>query len=203
MTSLGTVTFDTACQTSCTVEVELLADYEPESGETLRLTLTNPSGAVLSGSGPGNSISQIHGVGTITDVLPPTLSVVGFTDREGTRRSFTVSLANPRSSETTAEVDYVFAPGSPDPADAGDDYTAVSPATLAGDTLSFPPGTTEKTVTVDLVHDNYTERDEKFELQLSNAVQAHLPAGTAGGGHHNQRHPAVSRRQRRVRPRGY
>ena len=81
----GTVTFgpDTACQTSCTVEVELLADYEPESGETLRLTLTNPSGAVLSGSGPGNSISQIHGVGTITDVPPPTLSVVGFSGPRG------------------------------------------------------------------------------------------------------------------------
>ena len=177
----GTVTFDPACQTSCTVGVRLRADYEPEPDETLRLTLTNPSGAVLSGSGPGNSISQIHGVGTITDVLPPTLSVDDFSGLEGTRQSFTVTLANPRSGEIVT-VDYAFAPGSPDPADAGDDYTAVLPADLDGGTLSFSGGVTVQSVTVDLVHDNYTERDEKLELQLSNAVQAHLPAGTAGVG---------------------
>ena len=154
------------------------------SPETLRLTLTNPSGAVLSGSDPGNSLSQIHGVGTITDVPPPTLSVDDFSGLEGTTQSFTVTLANPRSGEIVT-VDYAFAPGSPDPADAadaGDDYTAVLPADLDGGTLSFSGGVTGQSVTVDLVHDNYTERDEKLELQLSNAVQAHLPAGTAGVG---------------------
>ena len=98
----GTVTFDpaTACQTSCTVGVRLRADYEPEPDETLRLTLTNPSGAVLSGSDPGNSLSQIHGVGTITDDPPPTLSVDDFSGLEGTMQSFTVTLANPRPGET-------------------------------------------------------------------------------------------------------
>ena len=58
----------------------------------------------------------------------------------------------------------------------------MSPATLAGGTLSFSGGVTVQPVMVDLVHDNYTERDEKLELQLSNAVRAHLPAGTAGVG---------------------
>ena len=176
-----TLTFTAGGDAEIEVPVELVGDYLPEPDETLRLTLTNPSGAVLSGSGPGNSISQIHGVGTITDDPPPTLSVVGFEGREGTSHSFTVTLANPRSSET-AEVDYVFAPGSPDAADAGDDYTAVLPADLDGGTLSFSGGVTVQSVTVDLVHDNYNERDEKLELQLSNAVQAHLPAGTAGVG---------------------
>ena len=176
-----TLTFTAGGDAEIEVPVELVGDYLPEPDETLRLTLTNPSEAVLSGSGPGNSISQIHGVGTITDDPPPTLSVVGFEGREGTSHSFTVTLANPRSSET-AEVDYVFAPGSPDAADAGDDYTAVLPADLDGGTLSFSGGVTVQSVTVDLVHDNYNERDEKLELQLSNAVQAHLPAGTAGVG---------------------
>ena len=95
-----------------------LPSSSPRPDETLRLTLTNPSGAVLSGSDPGNSLSQIHEVGTITDVLPPTLSLDDFSGLEGTTQSFTVTLANPRSGET-AEVDYAFAPGSPDPADAG------------------------------------------------------------------------------------
>ena len=176
----GTLTFTAGGAAKIEVPVELVGDYLPENPETLRLTLTNPSGAVLSGSGPGNSISQIHGVGTITDDPPPTLSVEGFEGREGTTQSFTVTLANPRSGDVT--VDYAFAPGSPDPADERDDYTAVLPADLDGGTLSFSGGVTGQSVTVDLVHDNYTERDEKFELQLSNAVRAHLPAGTAGVG---------------------
>ena len=104
-----------------------------------------------------------------------------FSGLEGTTQSFTVTLANPRSGEIVT-VDYAFAPGSPDPADAGDDYTAVLPADLDGGTLSFSGGVTVQSVTVDLVHDNYTERDEKLELRLSNAVRAHLPAGTAGVG---------------------
>ena len=122
-----------------------------------------------------------YAVGTILDDPPPVLSVDGFSGLEGTTQSFTVTLANPRSGEIVT-VDYAFAPGSPDPADADDDYTAVLPADLDGGTLSFSGGVTVQSVTVDLVHDNYTERDEKLELQLSNAVQAHLPAGTAGVG---------------------
>ena len=92
-----------------TVEVRLLADYVPNEGdETLRLTLSNPSGAVLSGSDPDNSIDQIHGIGTIEDVAPPVLTVGDFSGDEGTNQSFTVTLADPRAGETVT-VDYVIA----------------------------------------------------------------------------------------------
>ena len=92
----GTLTFTAGGAAEIEVPVELVGDYLPENPETLRLTLTNPSGAVLFGSDPGNSLSQIHGVGTITDVLPPTLSVVGFErPLEGTTQSFTVTLGQP------------------------------------------------------------------------------------------------------------
>ena len=68
------------------MEVSLLADYVPDEGdETLRLTLTNPSGAVLSGSDPANSIAVIHATGTIEDVDPPVLTVDDFTGPEAAR----------------------------------------------------------------------------------------------------------------------
>ena len=177
----GTVTFDPACQTSCTVGVRLLADYEPENPETLRLTLTNPSGAVLSGSDPGNSISQIHGVGTITDDPPPTLSVEGFRAARAPgspSRSRWPTPARARRRRWTTP----SRPARPIRLMRATTTRLCLPADLDGGTLSFSPGVTVKSVTVDLVHDNDTERDEKLELRLSNAVQAHLPADTAGVG---------------------
>ena len=80
----GTLTFTAGGAAEIKVPVELLDDYVPdENPETLRLTLTNPSRAVLSGSDPNNVISQIHATGTITDVPPPVLSVDGFTGPRG------------------------------------------------------------------------------------------------------------------------
>ena len=179
----GRLTFTAGGDTEIEVPVVLVDDYLLENSETFHLVLSSPSAnAELFDRDPVNTIDEPYAVGTITDDPPPTLSVDDFSGLEGTTQSFTVTLANPRSSVETAEVVYAFAPGSPDPADAGDDYTAVLPADLNGGTLSFSGGVTVQSVTVDLVHDNYTERDEKLELQLSNAVQAHLPAGTAGVG---------------------
>ena len=205
----GTVTFDpaTACQTSCTVGVRLRADYEPEPDETLRLTLTNPSGAVLSGSGPGNSLSQIHGVGTITDVLPPTLSVDYFSGLEGTTQFFTVTLANPRSGEIVT-VDYVIS-GDEVAANA-DTATAPGHATKPADfepdtggltgTVTFDPATacqTSCTVGVRLRADYEPEPDETLRLTLTNPSGAVLSGSDPGNsqpdprGRHHHRRPAA------------
>ena len=191
----GTVTLapGTPCQTRCTVEVSLLADYVPDEGdETLRLTLANPSGAVLSGSDRDNSIDQIHGVGTIEDVDPPVLSVSGFSGREGTTQSFTISLSGARAGETVT-VNYAIvggtgarwatAPGSPDTPD----FAAASDP-LSGE-LTFRSGVpgevdvVERTVDVSLLNDEVIEGPEELRLVLENpshAVLADRDLGTAG-----------------------
>ena len=177
----GTLTFvpGTIAQT---VDVSLLHDTLIEADETLRLTLTNPSGAVLSGSDRDNIISEIHAAGTIEHVDPPVLSVDDFTGPEGTTQTFTITLADPRPGQVT--VDYAFAPGSPNPAVPGDDYTAVAPADLAGGTLTFPGGVTQRTIDVSLLLDNDTggtEGDETLELRLSGAMGASVGDDTGVG----------------------
>ena len=185
----GTVTLapGTPCQTTCTVEVSLLADYVPDEGdETLRLTLANPSGAVLSGSDRDNSIDQIHGVGTIEDVDPPVLSVRGFTGAEGTGASFVVSLANARSGKTVT-VDYVIAGAGDDPAtnpDTGEtrhDYTVGSDphslpdSRLLSGSLNFPYPVNERSVRVSLRSDGLREAaNETLRLTLQDPTGAVL-----------------------------
>ena len=183
----GTVTLEsgTPCHTSCTVDVSLLADYVPDEGpETLRLTLTNPSGAVLSGSDPNNIVAVIDATGTIEDVDPPVLSVNDFTGPEGTVRSFIVTLSGARGGEAVT-VDYVVsggtgigeasAPGSRYP-----DFEPVPASDPLGGVLMFgsgvvgQPDVVERTVGVSLLHDTLIEVDEELRLVLSRPSRAVL-----------------------------
>ena len=77
---------------------------------------------------------------------------------EGGRMAFRVSLA--RAAAYPVTVDYATADGT---ATEGEDYEAV------GDTLTFAPGETEKTVEVPLMADTAAEGDETLTLRLSNA----------------------------------
>ena len=77
---------------------------------------------------------------------------------EGGRMAFRVSLA--RAASYPVRVDYATADGT---ATEGEDYEAV------GDTLTFAPGETEKTVEVPLLADTAAEGDETLTLRLSNA----------------------------------
>ena len=77
---------------------------------------------------------------------------------EGGTMAFRVSLA--RAAAYPVTVDYATADGT---ATEGEDYEAV------GDTLTFAPGETEKTVEVPLLADTAAEGDETLTLRLSNA----------------------------------
>ena len=174
----GTVTLEsgTPCHTSCTVDVSLLADYVPDEGpETLRLTLTNPSGAVLSGSDPNNNIDQIHATGTIEDVDPPRLSVEGFTGPEDSTQQFTVELDMAPRAGDTVTVDYAVVEVS---ATEGDDYVAGAGSALSG-TLSFGAGVTMSTVAVRLLPDAVADDGETLRIALSDAQHAFLDRADA------------------------
>ena len=178
----GTLSFGPGV-TMSTVDVILLADYVPDEGdETLRLTLANPSGAVLFGSDPGNIIDEIHGVGTIEDDPPPVLSVSDFTGLEGTTQRFTISLDDARAGDTvTVAYDIVggtgagwaTAPGSPHP-----DFAAASDPLSDGLTFRLGvPGQVDvlaHTVEVSLSNDEVIENDEELRLVLSNPFRAVL-----------------------------
>ena len=81
-----------------TVTVSLLHDEVIEEEEELRLVLSNPSQAVLFDRDPDNSIDdEPYGVGTITDVDPPWLTVDNVAQDEGLTLEFTVTVCNRRA----------------------------------------------------------------------------------------------------------
>ncbi|MCP3904923.1 MAG: DUF11 domain-containing protein, partial [Planctomycetes bacterium] len=144
----------------------VLDDALDEHDETLLLGLANAVKAQLPAA---------PAVGTIVDDDPlPALSIDDVTITEGdsgvTDATFTVSLAAPSGRDVT--VDFATANGT---AQAGDDF---SPA--AG-TLSFAPGETSQTITVDILTDDYQEPEETFSVLLSSPVHAVVAGGEGTG----------------------
>jgi hypothetical protein len=161
----GTLTIP-AGETGGTIAVPVLGDSVDEADETFTLTLSNAAGATL---------ATATATATIADDDPlPTLSINDVTLTEGNSGSanatFTVTLSAPSS--RIVNVAYATAPGS---ATAGQDYTTV------GNTLSFPAGTTTRTLNVPVLGDTLDEDGETFTVVLSNAVNADIADGTGVG----------------------
>ncbi len=111
------------------------------------------------------------------NVLDPGTSVVavsGVTITEGnageTIAAFEATLSGPNAETIT--VDFTTSDGT---AVAGSDYRAAS------GTVTFAPGETTKTITVVVNADATTERDEDFQLRLTNATNAFIGRGHATG----------------------
>jgi probable HAF family extracellular repeat protein len=150
----GTLTFAPG-DTNATVEVEVIGDTVAESNESFQVSLSMASGAVLSDG---------QGLGTILDDEPRlTISDVARDEgRSGTTAFvFTVTLSAPSDAPVT--VNFATANGS---ATAGSDYQAQS------GTLTFAPGQTTRTITINVFGDRLRESDESFFVKLSAAVGA-------------------------------
>ena len=159
----GTVTFGPG-QTTATVTVTVNGDTVVEPDETLRLTLSAPSGALL---------GTASAVGTITndDVAPPTASIAGRTVIGSTTSQtvlVTVTLSAPSASTVT--VKYATADGT---AKAGTHYVA------ATGTLTFAPGQTTQTVSVTVLGRKTGSTSLAFSVTLSAASGATLGTSTA------------------------
>lgn len=102
---------------------------------------------------------------SITNATPVTEGQSGTTEA-----TFTVTLSEP--SDQTVTVDFVTANGS---AAAGSDYQTAS------GTLTFTPGETSQTVTVQVNGDRRGETNETFFVTLSNATNAPIDDGQGVG----------------------
>jgi hypothetical protein len=163
----GTLVFPPGT-TSRPITVGVLGDTVDERNqETFAVNLSAPINATL---------ADAQGVGTIQDDdAPPTLSINNVTVTEGnsgtSNAGFTVTLSAVSSKPVT--VNFATADGS---AIAGQDYRAVS------GTLTFPPGTASRPITVVVLGDTVDERDpETFTINLSTPTNATL-AGARGVG---------------------
>jgi len=158
----GAVTF-TPGETEKTITVQLVDDdvIEPRP-ETFTVDLSN---AALQDGAPV-AISDASGVGTIVDGSQPTVAISDGVpapqaeNAEGGAVTFTVALSG--AADAAITVDYATVNGS---AISGMDFVG-----QAG-SVTFSPGETEKTITVQLVDDDVIEpRPETFTVDLSHAA---------------------------------
>jgi len=154
----GSVTFASGSATPQTFNIPILDDTIFEGDETFTITLAGAFGGATLGA-PSSAIV------TISENDPaPTFSIDNVSLAEGNSRStsfvFTVSLS--AASGLTATVEAQTANGTAD----GSDYTTVATP------LTFAPGVTTQTVTVQVTGDVVSETNETFFVNLSNPTVA-------------------------------
>ncbi len=155
----GTLTFNPG-QISKTVSIVIAGDTLPEADETLLVSLSSASGAVLL---DGEAVGTIQNDDTSLSIGDATL-VEGDTGVASV--TFTVSLSAAVGFEVLAN--YAAANGT---ASAGSDFVTAS------GTLAFSPGQTSQTVTVLVLNDLLDESAETVLVNLSSPVSALVADG--------------------------
>jgi chitinase len=140
-------------QTSKTILVPIRGDQVPEWNETFSIRLSGAKGA---------TIADGQGIVTIQD-SSPRLTVSREMGDEGTTFTFTVTLSRPLTETLT--VDYFTEDGSEGPGAPWAAYMWLDYVPVSG-TLTFAPGETTTTFTVDIVADDEIEYDEVFAVTL-------------------------------------
>ena len=143
--------------TSTTIVITVNGDVVDEADETFTVTLSNPVSA---------TIADGTGLGTITDDdAAPTLSIGDVSLAEGnagtTTATFTVTLS--AASGQAVPVDWATVDGT---------ATQLSDYISGSGTLTFPAGTTTRTIGVTVNGETVPELDETFRVTLSNATNA-------------------------------
>jgi hypothetical protein len=162
-------------QTSKTVTINVTGDTTMEFDETFTVNLQFPTNCTI---GTGTA------TGTITNDDFPTISigdVAAFEGNSGTT-AFAFPLTLSAAAPFPVTVNYSTANGT---ATAGSDYTS------ATGSVTFSPGQTSKTVTVNVSGDTVIENDETFTVTLSNPTNATIGTGTATGTIRNEDFPAL------------
>ena len=158
--SATTMTFSPG-DTTKTFTVGILADTTEENNETVILTLSSASNAV---------IFDAIGTLTITDDDRPSLSINNVTTSNENAANATFTVTMSPASSNTVTVSYATSNGT---ATAGADYTAVSATTL-----TFSAGETSKTFNVAVLADSLDEANETVTLTLSSASNATISDAT-------------------------
>ena len=166
-----------AGETSKTVSVAVQGDTLDEPDETVVAQLSGafPPFAARIGAGMGT------GTGTITDDDTSDVTIDSPTVAEGdtgsTNMTFTVSLSTANSRQVTMPWGVGTALSS---ATRGTDYRTTATIGNSAD-LTFAPGETSKTVTVEILGDRTDEPDETVIVQLGTPTNANLESANRRG----------------------
>ncbi len=162
---VGTLDFAPG-ETEKYISVSISGDTSDELDETFEVQLSNPvNGDLLDAAATGTIIDN--------DGLP-TLTIADAAGLEGNIGSKSLLLAVTLSPASLSQVTVAYAT-SDGSAATGSDYSAAS------GTLTFQPGETSQTISVELLSDVIDEGSaEDLSLTLSNPVNAALADGQAG-----------------------
>ncbi len=166
----GTISFAPG-ETSKTVAVTVRGDTAFESDESFRLNFADAvNGTLAAGFVTGAIVND--DTAPAPELPQITMSPVSVSEgNAGTKPMvFTINLS--AASTSTVTVNYSTAAGT---AIAGTDFQA------ATGTLTFSPGVTSRTVTVNVIGDTAVEANETLELVLSGAVGATIGISRATG----------------------
>ncbi|MBZ0093977.1 MAG: retention module-containing protein [Sulfuricella sp.] len=158
-----------AGSTSATFPVDTFVDEVFEGNETF-------SAQIVSATSTGSTINvdATAATGTIIDIdAPPAFSINDVTVTEGTDPTITFTVTKAGATDVAATVDYAVNPN-----------TATTPADYSGvltGTLSFAPGETSKTITLNVTDDSIYELQENFNVALSGATNATIADGAGVG----------------------
>jgi hypothetical protein len=161
---------------SKTITVEVVGDTRIEGHELFSVILVGASGATI---GNRTAVGTILNDDTTISIRDAASIVEG--DAGTTAVVFSVGLEAPSAVPVT--VNFASANGT---ASAESDYTALAPGTL-----TFSPGETSKTISVDVFGETTFEGDETFSVVLSGATNAATADGTATGTIRNDDVPPV------------
>ncbi len=160
--TVGTLIFNPG-ETSKQITVTVNGDVLNEATETFYVDLSNANQYAV--------IAKSRGVGTINDNdNAPTISIDDITVTEGaagtTNATFTVSLSAPSGRSIAVQAATSDGTATAGGGVGGNDYVTTST------TLTFPPGTTQRTVSVPVNGDTLDEPNELFYVDLTNAQNA-------------------------------
>jgi probable HAF family extracellular repeat protein len=150
LSASGTLTFASG-ELSKTVTVLVNGDRFPEPNETFAVNLSNPTNATIADS---------QGQGTITDD-EPRISISDVSKKEGKRGQttlFVFAVTLSAAYDQAVTMSYATANGTAKTSDS--DYVAKS------GTLTFAPGETTKTITIEVIGDKKWELAETFYVDL-------------------------------------
>ncbi len=173
--STGTVTFAPGV-TSRTIAVAVRGDSLDEADENFSVVLSAPTNA---------TIADNTGIVTILDNDGPAISINNVAEIEGNGETkfatFTVTLS--AASPQAVDVSFTTLPGT---ATEDTDYAKTT------GTLSFAPGVTSKTLSVEVLGDTTDEVNETFSVLLSEPVNATIGKSTGVGTIQDDDGPTIS-----------
>ena len=171
----GSVTFAQG-ETVKIITVSTVDDALDEALENVTVTLSSPTGTVVA-----PTIATPAASATITDNdATPTLSISDVTVTEGTNPTATFTVTLSAGSGQTVTVNYATVDNTAKDG-VGESGSGIPDYSATNGTLTFNPGVTTQTVTVNITNDVVPEPQETFVVNLTGAVNATI-ADTQGVG---------------------